>query len=87
MLKNLHELDKWLERSTWPSSHSIDNDIFYDAVTKIFNANNGLLHEAEISAYIKSKKEGKIDSEYLDKFATAYAQKAELISDYLLSIK
>ncbi|MNG58394.1 hypothetical protein D3C81_15890 [compost metagenome] len=87
MLKNLHELDKWLGRSTWPSSHPIDTGVFYDAVTKIFNANNGLLHEAEISAYIKSKKEGEIAPDRLDKFATEYAQKAELISDYLLSIK
>lgn len=88
MLKGINALDKWLVRSTWHTGHPLDLGIFFQAVKEIINQNpDVLLHEAEIAAYIKSSKSGQLVANELDRLAKEYAQKAELISDYVMLTK
>lgn len=85
MLKGINALDKWLSRSTWYTSHAIDEEIFYKAVKSIIDNNPGsLLHENEITNYITISQQGKIAADYLSVSAKKYGEKAELISDYVL---
>ncbi|EQC0991711.1 hypothetical protein ACY2GS_004619 [Enterobacter asburiae] len=88
MLKGISALDKWLARSTWHTGHPIDMEMFFRAVKEIIAQNpDAILHESEIAAYIKSFQSGKFDASELERLATEYSQKAELISDYVMLTK
>lgn len=84
MSKNLDGLDGWIGMETWHTPHPRDESRFYQAVYKVIKANNSnSISPDDISDYITSKFNGKLDGKFLDIRAKEAAERFEIISEFV----